>query len=80
MKAITLEQVVQNFVPNEPLSGQDLRCWFIDRPRSPRGRLNRYLQSERSRDVKVLLVGHLTINALVICQTWLTEDGRIAPA
>lgn len=58
MKAINLEQVVRFFDPKEPLSGQHLQMWFVQRPQSPRRQMRTYLMVQRPMPMKLLLVGH----------------------
>ena len=57
MTATTISQVLSNFNPRTPLSGQSLRLWFVPRASSPRRRLEIQLRGQRA-PMKVLLVGH----------------------
>lgn len=57
MKAINLGQALQFFDPKQPLKGQDLRFWFVERKTSPRRRLRIALQQYREPQ-KILFVGH----------------------
>jgi energy-coupling factor transporter ATP-binding protein EcfA2 len=57
MRANTLKQVVLNFDPREPLSGDKLASWFVARNKSPRERLKIALTIE-AKPQKVLLIGH----------------------
>ena len=44
MKAQTLPQVIRAFDPMHPLSGQELKEWYIDRPHNPLELMKIYLQ------------------------------------
>ncbi len=57
MQATSLIQVLRHFDPKTPLSGQDLRTWFVDRQSSPRRRLEIALRNMDDAQ-KVLFVGH----------------------
>ena len=57
MTATTISQVLSNFNPRTPLSGQNLQLWFVPRASSPRRRLEIQLRGQRE-PMKVLLVGH----------------------
>lgn len=57
MTATTISQVLSNFNPRTPLSGQNLQLWFVPRDSSPRRRLEIQLRGQRE-PMKVLLVGH----------------------
>ncbi|RLT35952.1 MAG: hypothetical protein DWI57_15230, partial [Chloroflexi bacterium] len=57
MTATTIAQVLNNFNPRMPLSGQNLRLWFVPRASSPRRRLEIQLRQQRQ-PLKILLVGH----------------------
>lgn len=56
MKAINLAQTV-NYFRQIPLSGQDLRFWFVAREGSPRGYMRSLLRTVNE-PVKLLFVGH----------------------
>lgn len=58
MKAQDLRQTLRNFNPNEPLSSEDeLRLWYVERPRSPRMRLKILLETTPEPQ-KILFIGH----------------------
>lgn len=57
MKAVNLQQVVQYFDPKESLQGQHLHMWFVERPDTPRRRMDIALTTPQ-KPVKLLLVGH----------------------
>ncbi|MFN8494069.1 MAG: hypothetical protein U0350_41105 [Caldilineaceae bacterium] len=57
MKAINLQQVIRFFNPAEPLRGQHLRDWFVERPNTSRGRV-RILLETALEPQKLLFVGH----------------------
>ena len=56
MKAISLAQAV-NYFRLTPLSGQDLRFWFVPRAGSPRGYMHVLLKTANE-PIKLLFVGH----------------------
>lgn len=58
MKATTLEQVIQFFDAQRPLSGQSLQQWFIERPGRTRRRLVVFFNTKRHKPTKALLIGH----------------------
>ena len=61
MKAQTLPQVIRAFDPMHPLSGQELKEWYIDRPHNPLELMKIYLQGMglENKLVKILFTGHV---------------------
>jgi len=57
MKAANLEQALRFFDPKKPLSGQDLRFWYIPRDYLPRQRMKILLELSHE-PLKILFVGH----------------------
>ncbi len=57
MKAINLEQVVRYFIPNQALSGQHLRFWFVPRTNFTRTKMALDLKISAGAS-KMLFVGH----------------------
>lgn len=56
MKAQDLAQAIRFFNPRSPLSGAELNYWFVERPDTPRFRLEAYLGAQRE-PVKTLFIG-----------------------
>ena len=56
MKAVNLEQAIRFFDPRKPLTGPQLSYWFIERPDTPRDRLEAFLRSQID-PVNLLLIG-----------------------
>lgn len=57
MKAINLEQVVKYFIPTQPLSGQNLRFWYVPRSGFMRNKMALDLKISPGAS-KMLFVGH----------------------
>lgn len=57
MKAVNLEQALRFFDPRKPLSGQDLRLWYVPRAHLPRRRMKILLETSNE-PLKILFVGH----------------------
>lgn len=57
MKAINLEQVVKYFIPTQPLSGQNLRFWYVPRSGFMRNKMALDLKISPGAP-KMLFVGH----------------------
>ncbi len=61
MRADTLPEVIRAFDPTQPLRGQALRDWYIDRPGNPLKQIKIYLQGLglANQPVKILFTGHV---------------------
>lgn len=61
MKATTLPEVIRAFAPMQPLQGQELKEWYIDRPGNPLKSIKIYLQGLglANEPVKLLFTGHI---------------------
>ncbi len=61
MKATTLPEVIRAFAPMQPLQGQELKEWYIDRPGNPLKSMKIYLQGLglANEPVKLLFTGHI---------------------
>jgi len=61
MKAKTLPEVIRAFDPSQPLIGQELKDWYIDRPGNPLEQMKIYLQGLglANQPVKILFTGHI---------------------
>lgn len=59
-KATTLAEVIRYFNPMQPLRGDELKSWYIDRPGNPADKMEKYLQGLALNDmpVKILFTGH----------------------
>jgi hypothetical protein len=57
MKATDLVGVLRSFSTRGPLTGAQLEHWFVERNRSPRGRLKTSLQFQQQPQ-KILFIGH----------------------
>ena len=60
MKAQTLPEVIRAFDPHQPLRGEELTTWYIDRPGNPAEEIKIYLQGVGLQDqpVRILFTGH----------------------
>lgn len=56
MKAQNLAQAIRFFNPRSPLTGAELNYWFVERPDTPRFRLEAYLGAQQE-TVKTLFIG-----------------------
>jgi hypothetical protein len=61
MKAKSLPEVVRAFDPRQPLKGQELKDWYIDRLGNPLEQMKIYLQGLglANQPVKILFTGHI---------------------
>lgn len=61
MKAKSLPEVIRAFDPRQPLEGQELKDWYIDRPGNPLEQMKIYLQGLglANQPVKILFTGHI---------------------
>ncbi|MEW6103240.1 MAG: hypothetical protein AB1630_05415 [bacterium] len=58
MQARNLDEVFSLFDPMEPLTGQQLKDYYVDREKNPVQRLKKYLLREPGKYHKILFVGH----------------------